>query len=70
MAAVALQLLTDVVALSEPRNGKGAVGRSRISAYHGAAAAADLAAQVFQLEAAAGDSRPGHAVLLVDHQGG
>ena len=69
MAAVALQLLTDVVALSEPRNGKGAVGRSRISAYHGAAAAADLAAQVFQLEAAAGDPGPGHAVLLVDHQG-
>lgn len=70
VAAVALQFLADVVALSEPGDGEGAVGRGRVSADHGAAAAADLAAQVLQLEAAAGDPGPGHAVLLVDHQGG
>ena len=68
MAAVTFQFLADVVASFEPGDGEGAVGRSRVSADHGAAAAADLAPQVFQLKAAAGDSGPGHAVLLVDHQ--
>ena len=68
VAAVALQLLADVVALFEPGDGEGAVGRSRVRTDHSAAAAADLTTQIFQLEAAAGDSSPGHAVLLVDHQ--
>ena len=68
VAAVALQLLADVVALFEPGDGEGAVGRSRVRTDHSAAAAADLATQVFQLEAAAGDPSSSHAILLVNHQ--
>ena len=69
MAAVALQFLADVVALFEPGNGEGAVGRSHIGAHHRAANAAGLAAQIAQLEQTAGNSGPGHAVPFVDHQG-
>jgi len=67
---VALYLLADVVALFQPGRREGAVGRGRVGADHGAAASADLAAQVFQLEAAAGNSGPRHTVLLIHHQSG
>ena len=69
MAAVTLQLLADVVALFEPRDGEGAVGGGHIGPHYRSTGAADLAAQVFQLETAAGNSGPRHTVLLVDHQG-
>ena len=70
MGPVALQFLADIVALFEPGRCEGAVGRGHIVADDCAAAAADLAAQVFQLEPAAGNSSSGHTVLLVDYQSG
>ena len=44
MATVALQLLADVIALLEPRDGEGAVGRSHIGPHHSTINAACLTA--------------------------
>ena len=70
MAAVALQLLTDVVADFQPSDREGTVLGSLIGPNDRAAGAAGLAAQITQLEQAAGNRIAGHTVPLVDHQGG